>query len=122
MGDGFRAANRIRCPGLGIPGACQAGQKHLCEGPTGGSPAPIHEVFVFFPLRCRSVELNLNQVHVEETPKRKGTKVFGSLEKGLDKVITVLTRSKRKGSVRDGPRRLKVGGCNSLVWILEADC
>lgn len=49
VGDGFRAANRIRCPGLGIPGACQAGQKHLCEGPTGGSPAPIHEVFVFFP-------------------------------------------------------------------------
>ncbi|KAM9082171.1 maternal embryonic leucine zipper kinase isoform 2-T2 [Megaptera novaeangliae] len=57
--------------------------------------------------RCRSVELNLNQVHVENTPKRKGTKVFGSLEKGLDKVITVLTRSKRKGSAKDGPRRLK---------------
>lgn len=36
--------------------------------------------------------------------------MFGSLEKGLDKVITVLTRSKRKGSVKDGPRRLKVGG------------
>ncbi|XP_036711547.1 maternal embryonic leucine zipper kinase isoform X2 [Balaenoptera musculus] len=57
--------------------------------------------------RCRSVELNLNQVHVENTPKRKGTRVFGSLEKGLDKVITVLTRSKRKGSAKDGPRRLK---------------
>uniref|UniRef100_A0A8D0N4I5 Maternal embryonic leucine zipper kinase n=1 Tax=Sus scrofa TaxID=9823 RepID=A0A8D0N4I5_PIG len=57
--------------------------------------------------RCRSVELNLNQAHVEDTPKRKGTKVFGSLEKGLDKVITVLTRSKKKGSARDGPRRLK---------------
>ncbi|XP_059869369.1 maternal embryonic leucine zipper kinase isoform X3 [Delphinus delphis] len=57
--------------------------------------------------RCRSVELNLNQVHVEDTPKRKGTKVFGSLEKGLDKVITVLTRSKRKGSAKDGPRKLK---------------
>lgn len=49
VGDGFHAACRIRCPGLGIPGTCQAGQKHLCEGPTGGSPAPIHEVFVFFP-------------------------------------------------------------------------
>nr|XP_012318808.1 maternal embryonic leucine zipper kinase isoform X2 [Aotus nancymaae] len=58
--------------------------------------------------RCRSVELDLNQAHMEETPKRKGTKVFGSLERGLDKVITVLTRSKRKGCVRDGPRRLKV--------------
>uniref|UniRef100_A0A2K5F191 non-specific serine/threonine protein kinase n=1 Tax=Aotus nancymaae TaxID=37293 RepID=A0A2K5F191_AOTNA len=58
--------------------------------------------------RCRSVELDLNQAHMEETPKRKGTKVFGSLERGLDKVITVLTRSKRKGCVRDGPRRLKL--------------
>ncbi|XP_032020058.1 maternal embryonic leucine zipper kinase isoform X1 [Hylobates moloch] len=57
--------------------------------------------------RCRSVELDLNQAHMEETPKRKGAKVFGSLERGLDKVITVLTRSKRKGSARDGPRRLK---------------
>nr|XP_002743130.3 maternal embryonic leucine zipper kinase isoform X5 [Callithrix jacchus]XP_035108064.2 maternal embryonic leucine zipper kinase isoform X5 [Callithrix jacchus] len=58
--------------------------------------------------RCRSVELDLNQAHTEETPKRKGTKVFGSLERGLDKVITVLTRSKRKGCVRDRPRRLKL--------------
>ncbi|XP_063506230.1 maternal embryonic leucine zipper kinase isoform X6 [Pongo pygmaeus] len=58
--------------------------------------------------RCRSVELDLNQAHMEETPKRKGAKVFGSLERGLDKVITVLTRSKRKGAARDGPRRLKL--------------
>uniref|UniRef100_G1LU79 non-specific serine/threonine protein kinase n=1 Tax=Ailuropoda melanoleuca TaxID=9646 RepID=G1LU79_AILME len=58
--------------------------------------------------RCRSVELDLNQAHVEDTPKRKGIKVFGSLERGLDKVITVLTRSKRKGSAKDGPRRLKL--------------
>ncbi|KAM6169338.1 maternal embryonic leucine zipper kinase isoform 2-T2 [Rhynchocyon petersi] len=57
--------------------------------------------------RCRSVELDLNQIHVEDTPKRKGTKMFGSLERGLDKVITVLTRSKKKGSTKDGPRRLK---------------
>ncbi|XP_006887017.1 PREDICTED: maternal embryonic leucine zipper kinase [Elephantulus edwardii] len=58
--------------------------------------------------RCRSVELDLDQVHVEDTPKRKGTKVFGSLERGLDKVITVLTRSKKKSSARNGPRRLKL--------------
>uniref|UniRef100_A0A8D2EIT5 Maternal embryonic leucine zipper kinase n=1 Tax=Theropithecus gelada TaxID=9565 RepID=A0A8D2EIT5_THEGE len=58
--------------------------------------------------RCRSVELDLNEAHMEETPKRKGAKVFGSLERGLDKVITVLTRSKRKGCARDGPRRLKL--------------
>ncbi|XP_054440950.1 maternal embryonic leucine zipper kinase isoform X1 [Pteronotus mesoamericanus] len=58
--------------------------------------------------RCRSVELDINQAHVEDTPKRKGTKVFGSLERGLDKVITALSRSKRKGSTKGGPRRLKL--------------
>uniref|UniRef100_A0A5F9DUY2 non-specific serine/threonine protein kinase n=1 Tax=Oryctolagus cuniculus TaxID=9986 RepID=A0A5F9DUY2_RABIT len=58
--------------------------------------------------RCRSVELDLNQAHMEDTPRRKGAKVFGSLERGLDKVITVLTRSKRKGCVKDGPRKLKL--------------
>ncbi|XP_037384888.1 maternal embryonic leucine zipper kinase-like [Talpa occidentalis] len=58
--------------------------------------------------RCRSVELDLNQVHVEDTPKRKGTKVFGSLERGLDKVITVLTRNKRKGPAKDGIRKRKL--------------
>lgn len=54
------------------------------------------------------MELDLNQAHVEDTPKRKGTKVFGSLERGLDKVITALTRSKRRGPARGGPRRTKV--------------
>ncbi|XP_023571843.1 maternal embryonic leucine zipper kinase [Octodon degus] len=58
--------------------------------------------------RCRSMEVDLNQAHMEDTPKRKGTKVFGSLERGLDKVITVLTRSKRKGCAKDGPRKVKL--------------
>ncbi|XP_054999290.1 maternal embryonic leucine zipper kinase isoform X2 [Sorex araneus] len=58
--------------------------------------------------RCRSVELDLNQIHIEDTPKRKGAKVFGSLERGLDKVITVLTRSKKKGTTKDGLRRRKL--------------
>ncbi|KAM8804273.1 maternal embryonic leucine zipper kinase [Rhynchonycteris naso] len=57
--------------------------------------------------RCRSLELDLHQAHVEGTPERRGAKVLGSLERGLDKVITVLTRSKRKGSAKDRPRRLK---------------
>nr|XP_021501655.1 maternal embryonic leucine zipper kinase isoform X2 [Meriones unguiculatus] len=58
--------------------------------------------------RCRSMEVDLNQTHLEDTPKRKGTNVFGSLERGLDKVLTALTRSKKKGSVKDGPRRRKL--------------
>lgn len=69
-------------------------------------------VLCFVSLRCRSVELDLNQAHVEDTPKRKATKVFGSLERGLDKVITVFTRSKWKGCVKDGPRRRKVNRLN----------
>lgn len=68
------------------------------------------------------MEMDLNQAHVEDTPKRKGTKVFGSLERGLDKVITVLTRSKKKGSAKDEPRRLKVSGLEILVWISEGSC
>ncbi|XP_051043658.1 maternal embryonic leucine zipper kinase isoform X3 [Phodopus roborovskii] len=58
--------------------------------------------------RCRSMEVDLNQAHMEDTPKRKGTNVFGSLERGLDKVLTALTRSKKKGSAKDGPRRRKL--------------
>nr|XP_038966158.1 maternal embryonic leucine zipper kinase isoform X2 [Rattus norvegicus] len=58
--------------------------------------------------RCRSMEVDLNQAHMEDTPKRKGTNVFGSLERGLDKVLTALTRNKKKGSAKDGPRRRKL--------------
>ncbi|XP_051013400.1 maternal embryonic leucine zipper kinase [Acomys russatus] len=58
--------------------------------------------------RCRSMEVDLNQAHMEDTPKRKGANVFGSLERGLDKVLTVLTRSKKKGSAKDRPRRRKL--------------
>ncbi|XP_059110240.1 maternal embryonic leucine zipper kinase isoform X3 [Peromyscus eremicus] len=58
--------------------------------------------------RCRSMEVDLNQAHMEDTPKRRGASVFGSLERGLDKVLTALTRSKKKGSTKDGPRRRKL--------------
>uniref|UniRef100_A0A670YGC5 non-specific serine/threonine protein kinase n=1 Tax=Pseudonaja textilis TaxID=8673 RepID=A0A670YGC5_PSETE len=57
--------------------------------------------------RCHSMELDLNQMHLENGQKRKGAKMFGSLERGLDKMITMLTPSKRKGSTKEGPRKLK---------------
>uniref|UniRef100_A0A8C2GSN4 Maternal embryonic leucine zipper kinase n=1 Tax=Cyprinus carpio TaxID=7962 RepID=A0A8C2GSN4_CYPCA len=44
--------------------------------------------------------------HHNNGQKRKGGKVFGSLERGLDKVITMLTPSKKRGP-RDGPRKIK---------------
>uniref|UniRef100_A0A3P8PVE4 Maternal embryonic leucine zipper kinase n=1 Tax=Astatotilapia calliptera TaxID=8154 RepID=A0A3P8PVE4_ASTCA len=37
---------------------------------------------------------------------KRGGKMFGSLERGLDKVITMLTPNKRR-ALRDGPRKIK---------------
>uniref|UniRef100_A0A803T8F7 Maternal embryonic leucine zipper kinase n=1 Tax=Anolis carolinensis TaxID=28377 RepID=A0A803T8F7_ANOCA len=71
--------------------------------------------------RCRSVELDLNQAHMESGQKRKGTKMFGSLERGLDKVITMLTPNKRKGSAKDGPRKLKAHYNVTTTNLLNPD-
>uniref|UniRef100_A0A8C4N242 Maternal embryonic leucine zipper kinase n=1 Tax=Eptatretus burgeri TaxID=7764 RepID=A0A8C4N242_EPTBU len=38
---------------------------------------------------------------------KKSTKVLGSLERGLDKVLNILTPGKRFGSLRDGPRKAR---------------
>ncbi|CAJ0965667.1 unnamed protein product [Ranitomeya imitator] len=71
--------------------------------------------------RCRSVDLDLNQAHLDGAQKKKGTKVFGSLERGLDKVITMLTPSKRKGYVRDGPRKLRAHYNVTMTNMLSPD-
>ncbi|XP_042311689.1 maternal embryonic leucine zipper kinase [Sceloporus undulatus] len=71
--------------------------------------------------RCRSVELDLNQAHMESGQKRKGTKMFGSLERGLDKMITMLTPNKRKGSTKDGPRKLKAHYNVTTTNLLSPD-
>lgn len=47
--------------------------------------------------------------------------MFGSLERGLDKVITMLTPSKRKGSTKEGPRKLRVGLPKHLAFFLQRD-
>ncbi|XP_009082564.1 PREDICTED: maternal embryonic leucine zipper kinase-like, partial [Acanthisitta chloris] len=57
--------------------------------------------------RCHSVELDINLAHVDSSQKKRKAKIFGSLERGLDKVITMLTPSKKKRSTRDCPRKLK---------------
>uniref|UniRef100_A0AAZ3RVZ1 non-specific serine/threonine protein kinase n=1 Tax=Oncorhynchus tshawytscha TaxID=74940 RepID=A0AAZ3RVZ1_ONCTS len=56
-------------------------------------------------LRSRSLDL-AGASRGDSSQKRRGGKVFGSLERGLDKVITLLTPSKRRG-LRDRPRRIK---------------
>ncbi|XP_064295121.1 maternal embryonic leucine zipper kinase isoform X2 [Phalacrocorax carbo] len=71
--------------------------------------------------RCHSVELDLNLAHVDSSQKKRKAKIFGSLEKGLDKVITMLTPSKRKRHARDRPRKLKAH-CNvTTTQLLNPD-
>ncbi|KAM3940849.1 maternal embryonic leucine zipper kinase [Leptodactylus fuscus] len=71
--------------------------------------------------RCRSVDLDLNQVHLDSAQKKKGAKVFGSLERGLDRVITMLTPNKRKGCARDGPRKLRAHYNVTMINLLNPD-
>jgi len=61
------------------------------------------------------VDLDLNLAHVGSSQKKRKAKIFGSLERGLDKVKTMLTPRKKKRSTRDRPRKLK-------VWLLENSC
>ncbi|XP_041640238.1 maternal embryonic leucine zipper kinase [Cheilinus undulatus] len=63
------------------------------------------EIMAFSPER-RSRSLDM-AVTGDSGKKKRGGKVFGSLERGLDKMITMLTPSKKRG-LRDGPRKIKV--------------
>uniref|UniRef100_A0A669QEZ3 non-specific serine/threonine protein kinase n=1 Tax=Phasianus colchicus TaxID=9054 RepID=A0A669QEZ3_PHACC len=46
--------------------------------------------------RCHSVDVGLNLAHVDSSQKKRKAKLPGSLERGLDKVITMLTPGKKK--------------------------
>lgn len=59
-----------------------------------------------FCLLSRSRSLDM-AVTGDSGKKKRSGKMFGSLERGLDKVITMLTPSKRR-ALRDGPRKIKV--------------
>uniref|UniRef100_A0AAY5KY34 non-specific serine/threonine protein kinase n=1 Tax=Esox lucius TaxID=8010 RepID=A0AAY5KY34_ESOLU len=69
-----------------------------------GSPVEWHTP-PLPPPRSRSLDM-AGAAGADSGPKRRGGKVFGSLERGLDKVITLLTPGRRRGG-RDGPRRIK---------------
>ncbi|XP_068266183.1 maternal embryonic leucine zipper kinase-like isoform X2 [Nyctibius grandis] len=71
--------------------------------------------------RCHSVELKLNLAHVDGSQKKRKAKIFGSLERGLDKVITMLTPSKKKRSTRDRPRKLKAHYNVTTTQLLNPD-
>ncbi|XP_059689555.1 maternal embryonic leucine zipper kinase isoform X2 [Gavia stellata] len=71
--------------------------------------------------RCHSVELDLNVAHMDSCQKKRKAKIFGSLERGLDKVITMLTPSKKKRSTRDGPRKLRAHYNVTTTQLLNPD-
>jgi hypothetical protein len=58
----------------------------------------------FFHQRSQSVD---NDMHKIDTPSSRRTPVFGSIERGLDKVKTIFTPRKRLISI-DTPRKAKV--------------
>uniref|UniRef100_A0A8C9W7I4 Maternal embryonic leucine zipper kinase n=1 Tax=Scleropages formosus TaxID=113540 RepID=A0A8C9W7I4_SCLFO len=88
--------------------------KAILAAPNSSTPSDTHGgkfmytlLFISVFLHSqRSRSLDMAATQPDSGQKRKGTRVFGSLERGLDKVITMLTPSKRKGP-RDGPRRIK---------------
>ncbi|XP_033891899.3 maternal embryonic leucine zipper kinase isoform X1 [Acipenser ruthenus] len=71
--------------------------------------------------RSRSLELDIHQAQMDSTQKKKGPKVFGSLERGLDKMITMLTPSKKKASTKEGPRKIKAQYNVTLTKMINAE-
>uniref|UniRef100_A0A8C3PYX7 Maternal embryonic leucine zipper kinase n=1 Tax=Chrysolophus pictus TaxID=9089 RepID=A0A8C3PYX7_CHRPC len=71
--------------------------------------------------QCHSVDLDLNIAHVDGSQKKRKAKLFGSLERGLDKVITMLTPGKKKRFSRHGPRKLKAHYNVTMTQLLNPD-
>ncbi|XP_074022318.1 maternal embryonic leucine zipper kinase [Numenius arquata] len=71
--------------------------------------------------RCHSGELDLNVAQANSSQKKRKAKIFGNLERGLDKVITMLTPSKKKRCTRDCPRKLKAHYNVTTTQLLNPD-
>uniref|UniRef100_A0A8C3JEH1 Maternal embryonic leucine zipper kinase n=1 Tax=Calidris pygmaea TaxID=425635 RepID=A0A8C3JEH1_9CHAR len=76
---------------------------------------------VAWKLLCHSGELDLNVAHANSSQKKRKAKIFGNLERGLDKVITMLTPSKKKRCTRDCPRKLKAHYNVTTTQLLNPD-
>ncbi|XP_047431640.1 maternal embryonic leucine zipper kinase [Mugil cephalus] len=86
-------------------GGSSASKEHNKKGAAENKDSANLEILAFSPER-RSRSLDMAVKGDSGGKKKRGGKVFGSLERGLDKVITMLTPSKRRG-LRDGPRKIK---------------
>ncbi|XP_035516512.1 maternal embryonic leucine zipper kinase [Morone saxatilis] len=90
---------------VGTPkGEGSASKEHNKKRAAENKELPNVEILAFSPER-RSRSLDMAGIG-DSGKKKRGGKVFGSLERGLDKVITMLTPSKRR-AMRDGPRKIK---------------
>lgn len=95
---------------------------HNKEASTNQDSNQEHMTASFSPeRRTRSLDMDLYQATGESSQKKKGAKMFGSLERGLDKVITMLTPGKRKKPFRDEPRRIKAQYNVTTTTMLNAD-
>ncbi|XP_064032673.1 maternal embryonic leucine zipper kinase [Pogoniulus pusillus] len=76
---------------------------------------------VLHQARALPGDLDLNPAQVGSSQKKRKAKIFGSLERGLDKVITMLTPSKKRRCTRDGPRKLKAHYNVTTTQLLNPD-
>lgn len=70
---------------------------------------------MWFDLLFRSRSLDMAATSDSGRKKRTG-KVFGSLERGLDKMINMLTPNRKRG-LREGPRKIKVELGDAPLWF-----
>ncbi|XP_077427011.1 maternal embryonic leucine zipper kinase [Vanacampus margaritifer] len=86
------------------PKAGGSGSKEVKRRAADSNESTNIEIIAFSPeRRSRSLDMAGSG---DSGKKRRGGRVFGSLERGLDKVITMLTPSKRR-ALRDNPRKIK---------------
>nr|XP_039273472.1 maternal embryonic leucine zipper kinase-like [Styela clava] len=58
--------------------------------------------------KCKSMDHDLNNVHFEPlTPSKRKNKMFGSFERGLDRVKMILTPNRKRSNSITGPRKVK---------------
>ncbi|KAJ0050911.1 hypothetical protein NL108_009899 [Boleophthalmus pectinirostris] len=84
-----------------VGGSASKDQKKTKTSSENGEPSNLEIMALSPDRRSRSLDMASSG---DSGKKRRAGKMFGSLERGLDKVITMLTPSKR----RDGPRKIKV--------------
>nr|XP_006813004.1 PREDICTED: maternal embryonic leucine zipper kinase-like [Saccoglossus kowalevskii] len=69
--------------------------------------------------KAQSMEYDLDRAGLDSKDPGSAKKVFGSFERGLDKVRDLLTPGKRRGSTTEEPRKVKVSISSNLSALLK---